>query len=302
MRCWILYQKEANPIDSEYYELQKFISEGKENDIDITVYNPVQFDLRVTREDKKSILVNGEAKELPDFILPRMGAGTTYFALAVIRHLERLGVPSYNSSESIEIAKDKLYSQQILAANNIPVPATMLVKFPVNLSIVKKDLGFPLVVKTLYGSQGNGVFLCEDENAFLNMMNLLEVTNKNANIILQEFIKTSSGVDLRVFTVGGRVVGCMKRTSADGSFKANHSSGGVVEPFEVSPEIEWLSCEASKLSNLDIAGVDLLFDENNFKVCEVNSSPGFKGMESALNVNIAKEIFHFTRVRLGIFS
>ena len=302
MRCWILYQKEANPIESESYEINKFISEGEKNGVDVTVYNPVQFDLRVTREDKKSILVDGEAKELPDFVLPRMGAGTTYFALAVIRHLERLGVPSYNSSESIEIAKDKLYSQQILAANNIPVPATMLVKFPVNLDIVKKDLGFPLIVKTLYGSQGNGVFLCEDEKSFLNMMNLLEVTNKNANIILQEFIKTSSGMDLRVFTVGGRVIGCMKRTSVDGSFKANHSSGAKVEPFEVSPEIEWLSCEASKLSNLDIAGVDLLFDENHFKVCEVNSSPGFKGMESALSVNVVKEIYHFARIRLGILS
>ena len=76
-----------------------------------------------------------------------MGASTTYFALA-IRHLERLGV-CVNSSQSIETVKDKLPAPNF--AGVIYHPNTMLVKFPVNIDLVEKQIGFPVVIKTLSG-------------------------------------------------------------------------------------------------------------------------------------------------------
>ena len=60
-----------------------------------------------------------------------------------------MGVPSFNSSSSVEVVGDKLFSQQILAQGNLPVPKTMLVKFPVNVDLVEKRLGFPIIVKTV---------------------------------------------------------------------------------------------------------------------------------------------------------
>ena len=66
------------------------------------------------------------------------------------------------------------------------------------------------------------------------------------------------------------------------SFKANFSRGGMVEPFELTPEMEWLATETSRILNLDIAGIDLLFDGEHFKICEANSSPGFEGIEQLL--------------------
>ena len=71
-----------------------------------------------------------------DFILPRMGAATTYFALAVVRHLERLGVHTFNSSQSIETVRDKLFTHQILAQSDLPFAQTMLAKFPVDADAV----------------------------------------------------------------------------------------------------------------------------------------------------------------------
>ncbi|MBU4561158.1 RimK family alpha-L-glutamate ligase, partial [bacterium] len=67
------------------------------------------------------------------------------------------------------------------------------------------------------------------------------------------------------------------------------------------PEIEWLSTECARILNLDIAGVDLLFDGDHFKICEVNSSPWFQGIESCCEVSIPDEIYNFIKVRLGIF-
>jgi len=302
MKGWIIYKEDATQLRPEAYEVHRLVEEAHKEGIELEVFKPEQFDLIVTREDERSILVNSEKRELPDFVIPRMGAGTTYFTLAILRHMERLGIHVVNNPESIEIVKDKLYSHQILAENNLPVPKTMLVKFPVNIDLVERNLGFPVVVKTLSGSQGSGVFLAENKGTFDDLMQLIEATNKTANIILQEFITASKGTDLRVFTLGGRAIACFKRTNKGGGFKANFSAGGSVEKFEITPEIEWLATQTSNILNLDMAGIDLLFDNDHFKICEANSSPGFEGLESSSDLNIPKEIFHYLRVRLGRFS
>lgn len=303
MRGWILYRYTLDDLPPENYEIPRFIEAAREHDIQLSIVKPEQFELIVTRDDRKSILLDGKVTPLPDFLIPRMGAHTTYFALSIIRHLERLGVLVVNSSEAIETVKDKLYTQQILASSNLPVPNTMLVKFPVDLKLVEKNLGFPVVVKTLAGMQGSGVFLSENPKSFEDLMNLVESTKPNANIILQEFISDSRGRDLRVMIVGGRAVACMQRAATDGGFKANVSRGGSSESYTMTPEIELLAIEAARILHLDIAGVDLLFDHDSFKICEVNSSPGFKGLERCHDdLNVAEEIFRYMKVRLGRFD
>jgi len=304
MRGWILYRFNLDDLPPDKYEIKQFVAQAETMGIELTVVKPEQIDIIVTRDDRKSILVDGKVTPLPDFLLPRMGSGTTYYALAIIRHLERLGVTVINSSTAIEAVRDKLYTQQILAASNLPVPKTMLARFPVNVDLVQKRLGFPVVVKTLSGSHGSGVYLSENRENFDDIVTLLNSTKPDANIILQEFIASSHGQDLRVIVVGGRVVASMRRYSTDGNFKANVSRGGGAEVYEINREIELLALEATRILELDIAGVDLLFDGDHFRICEVNSSPGFIGMERAYDgkVNIAEEVYRYAQVRLGQFE
>lgn len=302
MKGWILYKEDAGFLKEKSYGVTRLLESAERFGVELQLISPSRLDLTVTREDRKSILLDGKPVALPDFIIPRMGAFTNYFDLAVIRHMERLGVKSFNSSESIETVKDKLFSHQILAQRNLPIPKTMLVKFPVNVELVEKRLGFPVVVKTLYGSQGSGVFLCESKKQLMDLIQLVEVTKGSANIILQEFIESSKGRDLRVFTIGGRAIACVERNAPEGEFKANFSSGGSVRPYEITPEIEWLAVEASRIFNLDIAGIDLLFDGEHYLVCEANSAPGFETIEKCIDIDVPKEIFHFIRIRLGLFG
>ena len=302
MNGWVLYKSSSTPLREESYELNRLRQVADQCGIQLRVVAPEQVDLVVTRDDRRSVLLDGDEVSLPDFLMPRMGAGTTYFALAVIRHLERLGVHTFNSSQSIETVRDKLFTHQILAQSNLPVAKTMLAKFPVDLDSVERHLGFPVIVKTLSGSQGTGVFLCESRAHFEDLMQLVEATKSNVNFIMQEFISSSRGQDLRVFVLGGKAIACMRRSSTDGSFKANFSRGGKAEAYELTPEIEWLSAEASRLLGLDIAGIDLLFDGDHFKICEANSSPGFEGLESCSALNVPEHIFSFVCVRLGQFQ
>ncbi|NDJ36657.1 MAG: RimK family alpha-L-glutamate ligase [Chloroflexi bacterium] len=302
LKGWILYNNEYESLRNEAYETQRLVESAQELGMDVRAVKPEQIDIIVTMGGRKSILVEGEYHHLPDFLLPRMGSATTYYALAVIRHMERLGVRVFNSSQSVEMVKDKMYTQQMLALNNLPVPRTMLVKFPIDTDFVEKQLGFPVVVKTISGTQGVGVFLSENKDKFSDLMELMSAMRSTATILLQEFITDSHGRDLRVLVVGGRPVACMQRCSTDGNFKSNLSRGGEAKPYEMTPEIEWLATETARVLDLDIAGIDLLFDGEHFKICEANSSPGFKGMEHYVGVDIPREIYRFIQIRLGNFG
>ena len=296
MSGWILYKKDIE----ESYEIQRLVEEFEKQDISIRVVNPQDVDIFVDRDDRKSIRVSGKLRKLPDFVLPRTGSGTTYFIKAIIRHLERMGVILINGSNSIDAVKDKLYTQQILGQSNLPVPKTLLVKHPIDVEFVESNIGYPAIIKTLSGSFGAGVFMAETRKQLKQLIKMAEITNENYDIIIQEYIKDSYGKDLRVFVLNGKVIGCMMRQSSDDDFRANIMRGGEGIPYQVNDKVEWIATEAAKVLDLDIAGVDLLFDNGGYKICEVNSSPGFKGMEEYTKTNIAEEIVNYIKLKIGI--
>jgi len=283
----------------ESYETNRLIEEFQKQDIEIQLVDPNTVDIFVNKDNKKSILVNGEPSDLPKFVFPRTGSGTSYYIKAVIRHFERMDIPVINSSDAIDNVKDKLYTHQILAQSNLDIPKTMLLRYPIDIDFVEKNIGFPVIVKKISGSYGRGVFLCEDKKQLNQLVTMAELTKKSYDIIIQEFVKDTWGKDLRVFVVNNKVVGCMMRQATDDDFRANISRGGEGFPYEVNEQIEWLSSESSKALGLDIAGVDLLFQNGGYKICEVNSNPGFEGMEMFTKKNIAGEIVSFIKLKLG---
>ena len=295
MNGWILHKKEMG----EVYETDILVKEFEKQGIKVRVVNPQDVDIFVDRDDRKSILVGGKTRALPDFVLPRTGSGTTYFIKAIIRHLERLGVILINGSSSIDAVKDKLYTQQVLGESNLPVPKTLLVKHPIDVNLVETNIQYPMIIKTLSGSYGAGVFLVENRKQLKQLLKMAEITKPSYNIIIQEFIEDSYGKDLRVFVLNGKVVGCMMRQSTDDDFRANITWGGEGIPYQITEEIEFLSGECSRLLNLDIAGVDLLFNNGSYSICEVNSSPGFEGMDRFCKTNFAEQIVTYVKYKLG---
>ena len=297
MRGLIFFEKSEAALTDKDYSVKRLLKVARERGIQVEVIVPNQLDLIVGESDRSSLLIDGKRTQLPDFVLSRTGSHTTYYGLAVMRHLEHAGVLVCNSAQSVEIVKDKLHIHQLLAQSNLPTPKTMLVKFPVDTKVVKDEIGFPLVIKNITGTEGSGIYLCDSEEKFVDVMELIYSNNEKANIILQEFMATSRGRDLRVFVLGGRILGCIERSSQQ-SFKANFSRGGVVANFELTSEIEWLSTETTRLLGLDIAGIDLLFDEQGYKVCEANSSPGFMGFEKVHGAVVAEQILDYVQLKL----
>ncbi len=299
MEVWILFNEEIEAPSAEAFEIRRFLAEGREMGIDVKVFKPEQFDLLVTGEDKESVLIDGNLMPLPDFVLPRTYViDTGYFALAVIRQLEKLGVEVYNNASCIEMVADKLHTHQVLIESSLPTPTTMLAKFPVDIDLVENYIGFPIVVKTLLGVNGSGVFLLEDREAFLDLMGLISETNPNIQLIFQKFIAKSKGRDLRLFVVEGEVIASMERRAKSGDFKANYSQGGSVAEFIPDEVAKNLAIRTAEILNIQIAGIDLLFAEDGYTICEANTFPGFKGIESCCDVNVPRKIFESMQRRL----
>lgn len=298
MDLWILQKRPSCGL--EPYELTRLREEARNLDIRVEAVAPDEIDLIVSRGGRRSIRRCGTEVDLPSGLLPRTGSATDYFSLAILRQLEHLGVEVFNSSEAIEAVKDKLYTHQILAQNNLPIPRTLLVRFPVDVDLVARQIGFPCVVKMLVGSYGEGVVLCRDPGSFRDLMEMISGLDRSQTLILQQYIGSRPGQDLRVWVVGGRVLGAMLRSSTDGSFKANISRGGSGHPYALNPEIVRLSLACASALKLDIAGVDLLFDQDHYCVCEVNSAPGFVGFEAATGLNVARSILAHCLSRLDL--
>lgn len=303
MKIWILSEYE-NKDSSEPmpYDIERFLEEGLKKGLQIELRNPSDFELFVDGASNKTILYNGAPVSVPDFAIPRMLIKDRggYFPLAVIRHLERMGTQVLNSAYSIERVIDKLHTHQILVEHGISTPATLLGRFPLDLDMVESRIGFPVVVKTLQGTCGTGVFMAKDRQSFKDVMDLIAETSSGVQIIFQKFIEASHGRDLRLLVCGGKVIATMERRAADGGFKANFSTGGSVQSFVPDRVAVDMALRTSRALGLDFAGVDLLFDEGGgYTVCEANAMPGFKGLESCCNVNVPDAVFNMLLAGMG---
>ena len=285
-------------LDRNEYESNRLVETFAAKGIEARMCHPDDFDIIVDRDIRKGIKYKGEDLKLPKLVLVRLGAGILPFQLAVVRHFEQAGVPCINGSLPIEIVKDKLRSSQILSRAGIPIPNTMMVRLPIDDGLVESNIGFPCVVKVVTGSYGEGVYLCEKKRDYKKLMEFIDNLGNKKTMIVQEYLNDAPGTDLRVLVISGKVIGAMKRTAPEGDFRANITNGGTGENYPVTEEIDFIARETAKALNLDIAGIDLLFDKRGFRVCEANSNPGFSGFEKYCGVDIAEIITEYVRFKI----
>jgi len=280
------------------YETGRLIESFKSKDIPVRVCFPDDFDIVVDRDIRKGIKYKGEDIELPKLVLVRLGAGILPFQLAVLRHFEQAGVIVINNSTAIETAKNKMMTSQLLSRAGIPIPNTMMVRFPIQEKLIAENIGYPCIIKVVTGSYGAGVYLCEKKRDYKKLVEFIESLGNKKTLLVQEYLGERPGEDLRVLVIGGKVVGAMKRTAPEGDFRANITGGGTGSSFEVTPEIDYIARETARTLGLTIAGVDLLFDQRGFRVCEANSNPGFSGFEKYCGVDVADLITEYVKYKV----
>jgi ribosomal protein S6--L-glutamate ligase len=218
--------------------------------------------------------------------IPRIGASITGYGLSVVQQLEAMGVPMLNGSVPIARSRDKLRCLQWISQHGIEIPRTVMAR---DRSVVPKLVeevgGLPAIIKLVRGTQGVGVMIA---SSMAELQSILDTFwDLGQEIVLQEFIRESRGRDIRALVVGGRVIGAMQRRAKPGEFRSNLHRGGEGHPILLEPAYASAAIGAAQALGLELAGVDLLEGKSGPRVIEVNSSPGFEGLEAATGLNVA---------------
>ncbi len=272
------------------YSTRRIVEEARNKGLRVEVCDPMKFSLMVT-EGSVDVLHRGKHFTY-DAVIPRIGHSITQHGVAVLRHIEQLGIWTANTGQGILQSRDKLHASQILARNRIPVPRTVYVRDILDVEQAVDIVGgLPVVVKVTQGTQGDGVFLRHTAFEVRNLVQGLLMTGKS--VLVQEYIAESHGKDIRALVVGDRVVACMRRRARGREFRSNYHLNGTVENVDLPPRYAEAACRAARVLGLNIAGVDLLEGNDGPLVLEVNSSPGLEGIEKASGVNVAGAIVDY---------
>lgn len=217
------------------------------------------------------------------------------------RRLENEGLRLFNSATSIEICDNKILTAEALTGK-VATPKTVISPKTFegvgynSLKFVEKALqvlGLPFVIKEAYGSFGAQVYLAKTLDKAKNIVTSLG----HKDFIMQEFISESSGRDVRVNVVGGRVVSAMERFN-ENDFRSNISNGGSMRKTKLSAEMEKAAIRAAEVIGLDFAGVDVLFGKDGPVICEVNSNPHFKSSLECTGVDMSEKIMDYIREQI----
>ena len=187
--------------------------------------------------------------------------------------IERRGCRLLNRRRPILAAHDKRRTAEVLAAAELPHPATRVVRDPG----APLDLEPPLVVKPPFGSWGEDVFLCADRTELEECLGGLSERSwfGTTGAVVQELVPPV-GHDLRLVVAGGRVVGAIERVAPAGEWRTNVALGGVRRPVEAPPRACDLALAAAAALGIDLVGVDLLpTGAGEYVVIELNAAVEF---------------------------
>ncbi len=247
--------------------------------------DPLHCRIEMTRQGP-SVIYGRQPLTDMDATIPRIGTSVARYGVALVRHLEDMGIPPLNPAEGIWNARDRLSSLQALARAQVLIPDTVVVQSPGEVADAMEAVGGPpVVLKLLQGTQGVGVILADSAEGAESTLDAL--WSLGEAVLVQRFVAEARGRDLRVLVVGDRVVAAMRRIARKGDFRANIHRGGSCEEARLDAATIELAQAAQAAVGLRVVGVDLLETQDGPLVLEVNASPGFEGLEQATGKNIA---------------
>ncbi|MFW9917396.1 MAG: RimK family alpha-L-glutamate ligase [Candidatus Thorarchaeota archaeon] len=265
--------------------------------------NPILFDLEDVIYDVEEgpRITRGLVNRFQDFdcIVSRRFAAQqsleqVAFFMDVYFRLEDEGVEFINSPRGHLICVDKLETLAQLRKKSITTPRTVALPAYEIETCTKyfHELGGDILFKPLFGAKGREIVRIQDEATLLAVVQMLE--RQERIVLLEEFIQTDASrksgffEDLRLFVADDEVIGAMIRRSQ--SWITNIAQTGIPIAFEAAEALQELALQCCEACQLFYGGVDILMSEGTPYVIEVNSFPGWDGLQRAIKRNVPARI------------
>jgi ribosomal protein S6--L-glutamate ligase/tetrahydromethanopterin:alpha-L-glutamate ligase len=247
-----------------------------------------QFVARVGYRPEASVGDTAVIQDLSALITRPIGRGSLeeiIFRMDLLHRLERLGILIINPPLSIERSVDKYYTLTLLEERGLPVPRTAVTESCEDALRAFDELGGDVVIKPLFGSRGVGSTRVSDKDVAERIFRAISFYH--GVLYLQEFIPHGLS-DIRAFVVGDHVIASMQRKAT--TWKANVSLGAKPISLNLDKELENLAVKTAKAIGCKVAGVDIVEGPRGPLIIELNSQPGWRGLQSVTKANIADEI------------
>lgn len=213
-------------------------------------------------------------------------------AIEVMGLAKKIGINVVNDPLGLQKASSKLYT---VCLPEEFVPKTLVCHSLKSVQGFAEEIGGPLVIKPLIGSQGRDVFFIDGPES-LNTRQVVDILGRTGYLIVQEFLPEASQGDIRVLTldqslVGGETPVGIRRTPADGELRSNISLGGTAKVVELTKRQSTICTKIAKILHKDgirFSGLDLIGE----KIVEVNvfSPSGLQDLEKNLGVEVASDV------------
>ena len=228
-------------------------------------------------------------------IIPGGSLEQIIFRVDALHWIENRGVLVVNSPHAIERSVDKFYTTALLRDAGLPSPETVVCEHVSDAMTAIRRMG-DVVIKPIFGSLGHGMVRVSDPDVALRVIRSLDQTRP---VFYVQRAIDHGGRDIRVFVVGGRVLGAIERRAPDGDWRTNVARGGSAHPFDLPSSWAELAVHAAAVIGADYAGVDLLPSrDGHVYVLEVNGIPGWEGLQKATGVDVAGAIVGQVESRL----
>jgi RimK family alpha-L-glutamate ligase len=210
------------------------------------------------------------------------------FRMDLLHRLERSGLYILNPPKAIEHCVDKYSVLAVLEENGVPVPRTATTESVSQALKAFDELGKDVVVKPIFGSRGEGTTRLVDREIASTAFRAIAFNH--GVMYVQEFVDHGFS-DIRAFVLGDNVIAAMRRTAS--SWKTNYSQGARPESISLEKSVDDLVIKSAKAVGCKLAGVDILESKTGPLVVEINSQPGWKGLQSVTKFNVADRVVEF---------
>lgn len=251
-------------------------------------------ELQIIDQTKLQILNNGEIKLFynqseispPKYLLNWNGCMNMDLERQIESALIKCGTIICNSLAEINHWQDKFRWQ---VETSLPVAKSLKLdssRLDDSIDLIEANFTYPFIIKSDIGSLGKGIYKVANRTNFKQISEIINLLDKSFKVHIEEFIDYQH--DLRMYVIGDTYY-LMERIATD-DFRANIAQNAVSSSYLKTELTEQIFQQVRKLYKSVVFGVDILITKDSYIICEINSAPGFTGIEQVNNIDIAEEI------------
>ena len=204
--------------------------------------------------------------------------GRDLAGLGLLSAAAAFDIPTINHPQAIELVRNKISMQAVLAEHDLPLPRTWFAHDPAAFAGLPRRQ-FPLVVKPFDGDGSSGLALLTGPKD----VDLLPPPPSRYGLYLAQEMLETDGYDLKLYGIGSRVWAVRKRSPVrlDGPGPAGPTEPEPARLQEVDSTLRDIALTCGRACRLDLWGVDVAVTPTGPVVIEVNDFPTYSAVPGA---------------------